>query len=278
MDISFDDFRRTCPASALPDEALFEAIGVFVENAKSQAASIVTLPIYNKFDKEWPTDKDYDIIMQLRVDTVGYICTLAFWNAVPSLDLVLTATGFGVVSNQNVAPASADRVEKLRTSLRRSSLSYLDSMISTLRFLESWSGSAAQLRFFSSLFWHSDQIKPIAGALATRDDLVAKQGEIKTAELKVAELISPEQLAQLRILESTGKATSIQSMAISFCRAYVIALLCDPNSLELHRRTLLGFVEAHPDEFKLYHTSQTYKANHFEPYRNEKDDSCFFFG
>ena len=35
----------------------------------------------------------------------------AFLAAVPSLDLVLTPNGFGIVSNQNIAPASKERID-----------------------------------------------------------------------------------------------------------------------------------------------------------------------
>ena len=41
----------------------------------------------------------------------------AFMRAVPSLDLVLTPNGFGIVSNQNVAPASPHRITRLIASL-----------------------------------------------------------------------------------------------------------------------------------------------------------------
>ena len=37
----------------------------------------------------------------------------AFKNAVPSLDLVLTPNGFGIVNNSNVVPASKERVNRL---------------------------------------------------------------------------------------------------------------------------------------------------------------------
>ena len=41
----------------------------------------------------------------------------AFMRAVPSLDLVLTPNGFGIVSNQNIAPASPHRISRLLGSL-----------------------------------------------------------------------------------------------------------------------------------------------------------------
>lgn len=42
----------------------------------------------------------------------------AFADAVPSLDLVVTPTGFGVVNTETVAPASKERIERLIESLR----------------------------------------------------------------------------------------------------------------------------------------------------------------
>lgn len=43
----------------------------------------------------------------------------AAYNALPTLDLVATPNGFGVVSNQNIAPASKERVATFRESLRQ---------------------------------------------------------------------------------------------------------------------------------------------------------------
>ena len=42
----------------------------------------------------------------------------ALADAIPSLDLVQTVNGFAVVSNQNLAPASRDRVDRLITAHR----------------------------------------------------------------------------------------------------------------------------------------------------------------
>lgn len=41
----------------------------------------------------------------------------AYRRAIPSLDVVLTANGFGIVSNQTIAPASRDRINSLLESL-----------------------------------------------------------------------------------------------------------------------------------------------------------------
>lgn len=43
----------------------------------------------------------------------------AFLSSIPELDVVLTDAGFGVVSNQDLAPASKERVQALTASLQR---------------------------------------------------------------------------------------------------------------------------------------------------------------
>ena len=45
----------------------------------------------------------------VRVTAACVVAHETMMRAVPSLDLVLTPNGFGIVSNQNVAPASRDR-------------------------------------------------------------------------------------------------------------------------------------------------------------------------
>lgn len=279
MEITFDDFTRCCPASVTPDKAIYESISVFFETGKSEAGYIITPEIFAELENGWAEDKESDYKERLRAVTVAYICNRAFEDAIPSLDLVLTATGFGVVSNQNVAPASAERVAKLRQSVRQSALTWLDSMLSALRHIKAWAGSVPQRQFFQTLFWRSEQARPFCGSPCTRDDLVAKLGAITAAEVDLARYISPEQLDVLHKAEACATATTAEDMAISLCRSYVIATLCDSaSSVASARRILLSFIEEHPDDFAAYRNSQTYKANHFEPYRNEKDDSCFFFG
>ena len=43
----------------------------------------------------------------------------AFLLAIPSLDLVLTPNGFGIINNSNIAPASKERVERLMANVEK---------------------------------------------------------------------------------------------------------------------------------------------------------------
>lgn len=62
----------------------------------------------------------------------------AFADAVPSLDLALTPNGFGVVSTQETAPASKERVERLISSLRSALDRDVDLLFRTLADIQDW--------------------------------------------------------------------------------------------------------------------------------------------
>jgi len=61
------------------------------------------------------------------------LANLTYLEALSFLNLVLTGSGFGIVSNQNMAPASGDRVRALAAGLLEAATNFLDSM---LEFLE----------------------------------------------------------------------------------------------------------------------------------------------
>lgn len=80
------------------------------------------------------------------------VVTEAFANAVPSLDLVLTPNGFGIVSNSNIAPASKERVERLIAELRSTRDRVLHLLLPKLPMIEGWLGTDQAAYFGATLF------------------------------------------------------------------------------------------------------------------------------
>ena len=70
--------------------------------------------------------------------TANLIVSRALMSAVPSLDLVLTPNGFGIVSNSNVAPASKERVERLMESLQRRCDAMVARLLAHLTRFKNW--------------------------------------------------------------------------------------------------------------------------------------------
>ena len=80
------------------------------------------------------------------------LATDAFLRAVPSLDLVLTPNGFGIVSNNTIAPASKDRIDRLVASLEQNRDFALDQLLQTMLQQPEWRATAHGRYFLSTLF------------------------------------------------------------------------------------------------------------------------------
>ena len=80
------------------------------------------------------------------------IANEAFRRSIPSLDLILTPNGFGIVSNANAAPASKERVERLVSSLRELRDKAIDALLKVLREDTDWLASDKGQWLVSSYF------------------------------------------------------------------------------------------------------------------------------
>lgn len=281
MEIQYNDFVQCCPAAQMPDPSVFENIGAQIQKWKDWARDLATPDIYDGLDNldAEPITEDYDRLVRLRRNLVGLVCSMAFWDAIPQLDLVLTATGFGVVNNANVAPASAERVLALRTQMRRQGLLYLEESLDILRLFDVPKKSKLCGRFFRTLFWKAEHMHVFGIPNPTFDDLAAKMPQIESAHIHLAKIISPEQLVALIRAEASASSTGLQSILISMCRVLcVYATGTDTALFNTQRLSILGFMEDHLAEFPEYRDSETYKAIHFQRYENSAEDPCFFFG
>ena len=101
---------------------LYDKISPYLSKAQAWLAKHFTgTDILTAIETAEPADP-------LRELCAHIVAVDAFRRAIPSLDLILTPNGFGIVSNQNVVPASADRVKRLIDSL----LTNRDSLANTL--------------------------------------------------------------------------------------------------------------------------------------------------
>lgn len=209
----------------------------------------------------------------------GYVCCLAFYNAIPQLDLTLSGTGFGVVSNQNLAPASRERVEALRAEMRNQWEDALEDLIERLRGDARWCESAVAKQYFSHLVWKSEQLGHFGLAEPHRSDLERLRHQISMAEIKVQNLIGAEQYFELCDAIRRRTETGAQTLLAGLCVGHIAALAAGSMAdCELSRLALLKGLEQNINDFPAYRHSRAWEANHYRPYRNGKEDPCYFFG
>ncbi len=280
MDITYDAFVKFCPSAMQPDEALVESLSAFIADAGTRINAIVGEPMTAmlagiEYDLiSLPVSREENV-MRLMAQ---WVCLTAYHDAIPHLDLVLTATGFGVVSNGNVAPASEHRVRALSQRLASHATECLIKLYAELRHFKEWNTLPVATEWFSSLFWNPVHMHWLGYTEPTVGDFSDNRTECIQNEKALREIVSTEFFNELCSAERTASATLMQRRVINLCRQWVASCCRHDGSCIVAKRALLSFLDNNINEFPTYRDSSNYKANHFKPYENKRDDTCFFFG
>ncbi len=271
--ISKDDFERSLPVGAAASDNVFAAVSPAIEAQLDFAAdALLGAEGMALIDEKGEGSRLLATYKQL-------VCLSALLSVLRQLDLVLTPTGFGVVSNDNLAPASKQRVDALEAQLRTH---YHRTLAQTLNLLrgDAW-GQTAQARFFighvydeytfffqthrgaSSTDWH--QFQP-----------TIEQAD-ETLRTKVSDELMDDMLDAMRRSDTarTDGYREVMSLVVKFTDTWGLkgaGALKEPVF-----RRLMRTIEADATTFALYHSSASYKANHYEPYRNTKDSAGYVF-
>lgn len=215
-----------------------------------------------------------------------YVILSTFLLRLRSNDLIMTDTGFGVVSNENIAPASQARVDALERELTYKKDLALYCIINRLRVVDGWADTIQAITNINSFIWCPQLLKRWLGAShdATSDDLAKRQYDICQAENFLRRELSDAQIEELLSEERKATYKSNHRTAIfricSFIGASVSAkdapVFPPEESMQAYSQ-VLSFFEEHITDFPKYRDSTAYKANHMQAYENKTDDTTFFF-
>ena len=214
------------------------------------------------------------------------VCLAAAHRAMSHLDLVLTPTGFGIVSNQNLAPASRDRVAALTRQLYRERSDCEDQLLDQLT-ATSWSGTEASFRHISRLLWNATLARHYGIRSQSSfselysDEYQALVSQIDEAEQKVAELISPELYEQLLgKIRTHGSLSAEETFVLAQSRSLIASQVNPSGEFRAKHlaKSLFRFIETHADQLLAYKESSTYQSRHAPRYENKQEHPTFFFG
>lgn len=149
MLISSDEtLRRYLPNPLLTAEGetpFFQRLLPFLQSSEQFVRDTFTgNAVFETICQETPTTLR-PILEQLIVDN-------ALLTAIPSLDLVLTPNGFGIVSTANLAPASKERIERLLTTTETSRDRNIQLLLLHLPHIEAWPATEQAQFFAATLF------------------------------------------------------------------------------------------------------------------------------
>ena len=223
----------------------------------------------------------------VKVYATKVIVCEAYKNAIPSLDLILTPNGFGVVSNSNIAPASKDRVNRLLDSLESERDAAIRLLLLELPNVPEWCSSSQAVFFCSTLFPNLD----ICDFVGLGKHLWQKYCELRQILLDiemhiVAHFIGQEQMDDFRKeAVSHSSSSHLVKSVIRSLRAYEAQILkqrlsetapsvFSPPTALVH---IVNVIRNHPSEFPSWHTSDIAKL--FEPpvFENKIEDTGYWF-
>lgn len=269
------DFERAVPAFRSPTPEVWNKVQRYVEGCTANWQAIITT------DATLP-DKEAGYLATA-------ICLRAAYDAVPQMDLVLTPTGFGIVSNQNTAPASRERVDALRLQLRRDACQLEDHVLS---YLAAHNLMTLRRSRAGSLLWTPSLctlygIRTPEGGEVLREEFDAMATALHAASARVVDVISPELYAALvkhqyaadveRVPGPSPKEEAYGA-ALLMARQLMAAHVMHGRGIADHTRHLINYIEAHADLLDEYRLSPTYQARHTTQYENKQTDPSFFFG
>ena len=216
------------------------------------------------------------------------ISTPSFKNAIPSLDLILTPNGFGIVNNSNIAPASGERVNRLIDSLEAERDNAIRLLLSALAEDTEWKQTTQYGFFAATMFPNID----ICDFLGIRNHKWQKYQEIRPdildiEEYIVSQFIGTELMDVLRKEAMSPSSTSsyLMKTVIRSLRAYEAQVLknklstpepyvCSPPTAMI---SIVNTIRTNPDEFPEWHASSI--ADLYKPviYENKKGDKAYWF-
>ncbi len=265
-----EDFEFYIPSAVMPDDALFERIAAHLDEGEAAVKSLLGGDLYAVRAQDLSLD---NLCKRMA-------CLAAYKGAMAHLDVVLTDNGFGVVNNANVAPASAERVARLRQQVQDDLDDTVDALLECLRGDARWVDSETAKGVFCSLVWNARrQLVYFGIPNGHRSQLDELRVKIASAEVRIKQCVSPEFFAELCDALRLAKCDAMQNTAIHKILLTVGAdATGDHAGACWHVKKLVEWLDGNIRAFPTYANSSAYAANTFEPYRNGKDDACFFWG
>lgn len=279
IQISKDDFERSLLAATSSHSEVFESVEPHFESAYLQIQQQILGEV---------GEAALETNERLRSAVTQAVCLSAFLDVVRHLDLVLTPTGFGVVANNEVSPASSSRVEALIEQCRVAYIKAEGLMFTWLVVTKGWGETEQARQCVSLLLFTYQQYTFQAKQQLTSQQWHDKMASLYEADATLRRLISDEQMDEFLEMERGAKerdevsdqppTANIRGNAIFKVRRLMFLLaegLLTAYSSE--RARLLSFLDAHIAQFPIYANSSAYKANHFKYFKNEKSRPAYLF-
>ena len=259
------------------EPTLIEKLYPYLETAEQWAIdTFVPEDIFNEIAE----DNSFGPNERFRYPLEKLVACQAYMTAIPSLDLVLTPNGFGIVSNQNVVPASRERVDALITSLESQRDAAIEALIYRLSSRTDWQESAQGKYFGATMF----PFLNLCRRLAIREHIWDSYQQLHERLIKIENVLadtyfSQEQMQVFRthVITQGRTTTPLEDQVIRSLQSYELQLLTDIRVHPQCYYDLVNIIREHEEAFPAWHASDTAKLYSPAIFVNKKKSGGYWF-
>lgn len=226
-----------------------------------------------------------DMAAQIEEDTILFnacvtcVACDAMRRAIPSLDLILTPNGFGVVQNANFVPASKERVERLIESMQIRRDTALNAIIKKLMREEGWQDSEQRQWFAEGIFQLPEQSTMWCKRKDYSDDWEALKA-MRLESLPILQryrdrYISNEVMDRVQLALCSNKADDINDRRLG--KRLISIVLREMNGAPFHHKyidPIVNYLREVDDDWKASSVAEYYDTPTFQ---NTKDSKGYWF-
>lgn len=273
-EITKDVFEKHIPAAKMPERnsSVYNRMQEqFTESYNFLITYIVSAALEASLDSN----------DSLKRSCIRFVCLNAFIRTCRSLDLVLTATGFGIVSTDSTAPASKTRVDALVEELTINRFLTVDDIIRQLITVSGWGETYESRQYIQTLFYSPRYLQQHTTLPMTSENWKKANGLAITADAFLRRVVSNEYMDALLDRTRKGTLTNDDRIVVDKCNRFTGAFISgydeckSPNKVQLD--AIMEYLETYSSRYPEYEQSEVYHARHAQRYENRKEDPSFFF-
>lgn len=268
--INKETFDQAVPAAR-------ESKGVVFDKLENKINSCIEDIAVDKLGDKGVGAVNNDPAGKLARTVMHLACVDVFLHEMRGLDLVLTGSGFGVVSTNTTAPASKIRVDALDGELRVKWLMLMDDLLEQCFKLDGWYGQGlvvvdSVFCFFRFLTQFAGLNSPLAKDWETAAPVILETD--RWLREKISDEFMDELIAQMASVSLTDANRGI---VYQVRRIIGVSIQGKKDVAFEYYRRMMNTLEGKLDDFRTYARSQAFEVNHFKPYENRQDEGAFHF-
>ncbi len=272
------------------DEQLRSHLPNIIASVKGEVPFIERLALFLDLAEDWvkttfTSESTFNTICgytdsnNIKILCSRLVVADALRRAIPSLDIVLTPNGFGVVNTSNLAPASKPRVDRLVGSMLAHRDDCIAALLPEIVGASKWLASAQAEFFSATLFPDLGICDAVGGATGSRwEKYLELRSQVIDLEASLAEeWFSPELMSALRSENLRGDLTEKRNEIVKQVKAQVVGYLRSGSFNSRRLADIVNYIRLNPEYFSEWHKSETAKLFAPPVFRNEKKASGYFF-